>query len=279
MSESKPPLDEKDANTGGQGTQPSDDQPTDPSAATPQEGPLSVGEPASEQAVPAQTDADHPGKPADAEGVVTSGSTSVEAPALDIVETDPTAEAGVSEIDIDPSLAVSGPADATGETDGDAADGLDIGSQAIGTEDDGTPKPAPRVRGKIDRFGTAMGTGRRKTSVARVRISDGDGKFRVNGKSLDEYFAVERDRFDVLAPLKATGMTDQVNIWVRVEGGGTTGQAGAVVLGIARALQAKNEGLHESLADGGFLTRDDRMVERKKYGYKKARKSFQFSKR
>ena len=276
MSDTAKPFDEKDNATGGPGSQPAGEQPSsEPVGEQPMQGPLSEGEPPTGQAIPA-TDGQGDPKPADAESVVTTGSTSVEAPALSQAETDPTAEAGASEIDIDPSLAVTGP---DAGNDDDASSGLDIGSQAVGTEDDGTPKPAPRVRGKIDRFGAAMGTGRRKTSVARVRITDGDGRIRVNGKSLDDYFCVERDRHMVTAPLRATEMDGKVNVWVRVSGGGTTGQTGAVVLGIARALQAKNEGLHETLSDGHFLTRDDRMVERKKYGFKKARKSFQFSKR
>lgn len=135
------------------------------------------------------------------------------------------------------------------------------------------------IRGKIDRFGVAMGTGRRKTSVARVRIKDGNGRIAINGRSLEDYFRLERDRKMVLAPLVATGMLEKVDVWVRVSGGGTTGQTGAVVLGIARALEAKNPDLHHILSEGGYLTRDDRMVERKKYGFRKARRSPQFSKR
>nr|WP_310821344.1 30S ribosomal protein S9 [Stratiformator vulcanicus] len=135
------------------------------------------------------------------------------------------------------------------------------------------------MRGKVDRFGVALGTGRRKTSVARVRISKGDGKFTVNGKALDEHCCIERDQLAVMGPLRATEMEGKVDIWVRVEGGGPTGQAGAMILGIARALQAMDPTLHHILQHGGFLTRDERMVERKKYGHKKARRSFQFSKR
>ncbi|MBI1345788.1 30S ribosomal protein S9 [bacterium] len=140
--------------------------------------------------------------------------------------------------------------------------------------------PAPVIsRGKIDRFGTAWGTGRRKTSVARVRIQAGSGKFLVNDRPMDAYFCVERDRENILLPLRITEKLGQVDIHVNVIGGGTTGQAGAIVLGIARALEALNPSLHPALAEHGFLTRDSRMVERKKYGYKKARRSFQFSKR
>ncbi len=135
------------------------------------------------------------------------------------------------------------------------------------------------VRGKIDKHGAALGTGRRKTAVARVRLKDGSGVITINGRPLTEYCVGERDRNSVTAPLRATDMFGKVDVAVRAQGGGPTGQAEAVMLGIARALQAKNPLLHGALADGGFLTRDSRMVERKKYGFKKARKSFQFSKR
>lgn len=151
------------------------------------------------------------------------------------------------------------------------------------TADESTELPeqaaAPTIRGKVDRSGVAIGTGRRKTAVARVRITQGSGELSINGRPMPEHFRIERDRKYVEAPLRATQMSGKVDVWVRVEGGGTTGQAGAVVLGIARALEALDARLHEALSDGGYLTRDDRMVERKKYGYKKARKSFQFSKR
>jgi small subunit ribosomal protein S9 len=96
---------------------------------------------------------------------------------------------------------------------------------------------------------------------------------------MEEYLRIQRDRESVLVPLNVVGKVGQVDISVRVQGGGTTGQAGAIILGIARALQGMNPAWHHSLADAGLLTRDDRMVERKKYGKKKARKSFQFSKR
>ena len=123
------------------------------------------------------------------------------------------------------------------------------------------------------------GLGRRKSSVARVRIKEGDGALTINGRSLEDYFQLERDRQNVTAPLKATESLSSVDVWVKVRGGGTTGQAGAIVLGIARALQAGNPDLHLQLSLGGYLTRDSRMVERKKYGLRKARRSFQFSKR
>ncbi len=153
------------------------------------------------------------------------------------------------------------------------------GAEADSEQDEEKPYVEPTIRGRLDKFGTAMGTGRRKTSVARVRIKDGSGKFVVNGRSLEDYFCLERDQKMIQAPLKAVDELGKVDVWVRVNGGGITGQTGAVVLGIARALQVKNPTNHTALSDGGYLTRDGRMVERKKYGLAKARKSFQFSKR
>ncbi|MEI7702097.1 MAG: 30S ribosomal protein S9 [Planctomycetia bacterium] len=153
---------------------------------------------------------------------------------------------------------------------------LSIGG-VVGTTSD--PNYQPTIRGKVDRFGVAMGTGRRKTSVARVRIKEGTGLFIVNGRPLEDYLRVERDRALVMVPIRVAGKIDQVDVSVRVEGGGITGQTGAIILGVARALQGMNPAWHHDLANAGLLTRDDRMVERKKYGFKKARKSFQFSKR
>ena len=172
-------------------------------------------------------------------------------------------------------VAVSEEAPETPET---LASGLTLGEGAPADE---TFDPAykPVIRGKIDRFGAAMGTGRRKTSVARVRVKEGNGQMTINGRELTDYFPMERDQQMVQAPLKATNSFGKVDVWVRVNGGGTTGQTGAILLGIARALQARDPNLHPALAEGGYLTRDGRMVERKKYGFKKARKSFQFSKR
>ncbi len=147
---------------------------------------------------------------------------------------------------------------------------------------DGTPvveRVAPTIRGKIDRFGVCWGTGRRKTAVARVRLKDGNGKITVNNRDMTEYFPLITDQHAVLAALRATSMLEKVDVIIQVEGGGSTGQSGACKLGIARALQAKNPELHPTLTEGKFLTRDGRKVERKKYGHKKARRSFQFSKR
>ncbi|QDT32973.1 30S ribosomal protein S9 [Thalassoglobus polymorphus] len=161
------------------------------------------------------------------------------------------------------------------------ASGLEIGSEAGEAVSEAEPivNRNPVIRGKIDRYGVAWGTGRRKTAVARVRLKDGDGKVVINGRTLEEYFPILRDQKLIFAPLEAVDLKGKVDIIVNVKGGGPTGQTGAVVLGIARAIQVKSPELHPSLSSGGFLTRDSRMVERKKYGYKKARKSFQFSKR
>ena len=195
------------------------------------------------------------------------------------------AEAEVSETavaeNVEPEPAEDAPSDAVGATVADeTAPEVILGSGAPAASEELEESKIPQlIRGKIDKFGVAMGTGRRKTSVARVRVKDGDGQLVINGQTLDRYFKIERDRLMVVAPLKSTGTYGSVDVWVRVHGGGTTGQTGAVVLGIARALQARQPELHEVLSEGGFLTRDGRMVERKKYGYKKARKSFQFSKR
>lgn len=168
---------------------------------------------------------------------------------------------------------------AVAEAEPSLADDLTLGDGPPADTEAPQTIVASQVRGKIDKFGVAMGTGRRKSSVARVRIKDGNGKVIINGREADEYFRLERDRQAIRAPLRATETLENVDVWVRVNGGGTTGQAGAIVLGVARALQARDPGLHHTLSSGGYLTRDSRMVERKKYGFRKARRSFQFSKR
>ncbi len=123
------------------------------------------------------------------------------------------------------------------------------------------------------------GTGRRKTAVARVRLLPGSGSFTVNGHSLEEYFDYESLRNVAMEPLKLTDTLGSFDVVVNVKGGGYTGQAGAVRHGVARALLEFNPDLRASLKRAGFLTRDARQKERKKYGLKKARKSPQFSKR
>ncbi|MCK8826206.1 30S ribosomal protein S9 [Natroniella acetigena] len=124
-----------------------------------------------------------------------------------------------------------------------------------------------------------LGTGRRKTSTARVRLIPGDGKIIVNNKPLSEYFGRDVLEQIVKQPLEATGTLGDFDIIVKAEGGGTSGQAGAIRHGIARALLETEGDYRDALKKHGFLTRDPRMKERKKYGRKKARKSPQFSKR
>ena len=123
------------------------------------------------------------------------------------------------------------------------------------------------------------GTGRRKKSIARVRLVEGKGDITVNGVSLDEYFGTEILKVIVKQPLTATNTVSKYDIICKVQGGGYTGQAGAVRHGIARALLEANSEYRPILKSNGFLTRDPRMKERKKYGLKKARKAPQFSKR
>ena len=127
--------------------------------------------------------------------------------------------------------------------------------------------------------GDALGTGRRKSSVARVRVRPGSGKITVNSKPLDEYFVNEQHQNLVAATLAAVEHADKVDVLVRVSGGGMTGQSGAVRMGLARALLSFDESLHEVLREGGYLTRDSRMKERKKPGLRGARRGVQFSKR
>jgi len=123
------------------------------------------------------------------------------------------------------------------------------------------------------------GTGRRKTACARVRVAAGSGKIEVNGRSLNDYFSKEQDRKAIFGPLEVTNMGGKMDIFISADGGGATGQAGAIVMGVARALVKYDPSLEAALRDGGFMTRDSRMKERKKYGQRGARRRFQFSKR
>lgn len=134
----------------------------------------------------------------------------------------------------------------------------------------------PRAKKEQEVFN---GTGRRKSSVARVRLMSGKGNITVNGKPLDEYFGEETLKVIVKQPLTATETLDKYDVIATVKGGGFSGQAGAVRHGIARALNAANLEYRPTLKSNGFLTRDSRKKERKKYGLKKARKAPQFSKR
>jgi small subunit ribosomal protein S9 len=127
--------------------------------------------------------------------------------------------------------------------------------------------------------GDCLGTGRRKSSVARVRVRNGSGQITVNKKPLEEYFVNDQDQLAIRSTLETAECAGNVDVLVRVAGGGLTGQSGAVRMGLARALVGYNESLHETLREGGFLTRDSRMKERKKPGLRGARRGVQFSKR
>jgi len=148
------------------------------------------------------------------------------------------------------------------------------------------PAPAAEPKSTIgagnkskEKYGYWWGTGRRKTSVARVRIRPGSGKFIVNKRELDDYFKRDQDRKAAVAALKLVQAEKSFDVFVNVRGGGITGQAGATLLGVARALKIYDENYLGALRDNGLLTRDPRMVERKKPGQSGARRRFQFSKR
>ncbi len=157
---------------------------------------------------------------------------------------------------------------------------IDLGSSpttatpSAASESQPAPKPAKPTAGNYH-----WGTGRRKTAVARVRIRPGDGKFLVNGRPADQYFTEIRDHEDINAPLRQTKTEGSLDVFVNVRGGGFHGQAGAVLLGLSRALKNYDPTLEPILRDHDFLTRDPREVERKKYGQRGARRRFQFSKR
>lgn len=123
------------------------------------------------------------------------------------------------------------------------------------------------------------GTGRRKSAVARVRVAPGSGKIEINGRELNEYFTNEKDRKALFGPLEVTNTGGKIDIWVNATGGGPSSQTGAIVMGLGRALTKFDPTVEGNLRSAGFLTRDSRMKERKKYGQRGARRRFQFSKR
>ncbi|MCC7407024.1 MAG: 30S ribosomal protein S9 [Phycisphaeraceae bacterium] len=155
---------------------------------------------------------------------------------------------------------------------------IDIGSVGGGAPAAATA-PAPRQAAVPDRGGFVWGTGRRKTAVARVRVKPGQGKFLVNDREVNKFFTELRDQEDAVSPLKVTKTQGSLDVFVNVHGGGYMGQAGAVKLGLSRALMGYDPSLEPILRDNNMLTRDPRKVERKKYGQSGARKRFQFSKR
>lgn len=144
------------------------------------------------------------------------------------------------------------------------------------------PHPVPAVAAEpvhIANRKFVWGVGRRKSAVARVRIAPGSGKIEINGRTLNEYFTAERDRKSIFGPVEVTNTGGKLDIFARCTGGGPTGQAGAIVMGLGRALAKYDSANEVPLRGSGFLTRDSRMKERKKYGQRGARRRFQFSKR
>ena len=143
----------------------------------------------------------------------------------------------------------------------------------------GAVEPAPLPEKTVDAQGRAYATGKRKNAVARVWIKPGNGTIVVNGRDVSAYFARPTHQMVINQPFEAANRSDQYDVMCTVKGGGLSGQAGAVRHGISRALTRFEPELRTALKAGGFLTRDARVVERKKYGRRKARRSFQFSKR
>ena len=150
------------------------------------------------------------------------------------------------------------------------------GAPAAATE---APAEAPAVAVPSGPRVYSWGVGRRKSAVARVRITLGSGKIQINGLGLNEFLTNERDRKAIFGPLEVTNTGGKLDIFARCTGGGSTGQAGAIVMGIGRALLKYDKATEAPLRTAGFLTRDSRMKERKKYGQRGARRRFQFSKR
>ena len=142
-----------------------------------------------------------------------------------------------------------------------------------------TIESAPKREQKLDAYGRSYATGKRKSSVARVWLKPGSGKIMVNGKNEEQYFSRAVLRMIISQPFSCASRESQYDVYCTVTGGGLSGQAGAVRHGISKALALFEPELHTILKKGGFLTRDSRVVERKKYGRRKARRRFQFSKR
>ena len=155
----------------------------------------------------------------------------------------------------------------------------EVSSGLAGLMPEGAEAPPPLPEPKRDAQGRGYGTGRRKIAVARVWVKPGPGRILVNGRAFAHYFARPVLQMLVAQPFKAANVDGQYDVVATVRGGGLSGQAGAVRHGISRALAAHEPSLRAALKKGGFLTRDARVVERKKYGRRKARRRFQFSKR
>ena len=228
-------------------------------------------------------------------------STQDQAPAADDKPTAATDAAAAT--DPTDAAAATDPTDAAAATDAADAGDVKASTPAKAPKKTSKPRRKPKVAAKADAAPTAKedkpvkpsvapgpsgapsdghwwwGTGRRKRAVARVRIRPGDGKFVVNKRPHDSYFTEERDRNDLMNVLNKTNTAGSLDVYVNLHGGGYMGQAGAIVLGLGRALRKYDETLEPILRSNGFLSRDPRKVERKKYGQRGARRRFQFSKR
>ncbi|PPR63790.1 MAG: 30S ribosomal protein S9 [Alphaproteobacteria bacterium MarineAlpha4_Bin2] len=158
-------------------------------------------------------------------------------------------------------------------------DFAELAAVATGTTAPERPEEAASNKPQIDEHGRSYATGRRKDAVARVWIKPGAGNMVINGREISKYFARPTQQMMIKQPFEIAGRANQYDVMCTVSGGGLSGQAGAVRHGISRALVAFEPTLRSTLKKGGFLTRDSRTVERKKYGRAKARRSFQFSKR
>jgi small subunit ribosomal protein S9 len=168
---------------------------------------------------------------------------------------------------------------ATEPLDDDATAGAEVDAPAPVEASSAEEAPAPPRAPRPAVGGPVGATGRRKEAIARVRLVPGGGEWKINGRSLEDYFPNKVHQQIVNEPLKTLDVADRYDILVRVQGGGISGQAGAVRLGIARALTQTDDDARPPLKRAGFLTRDPRVKERKKYGLKKARKAPQYSKR
>ena len=161
----------------------------------------------------------------------------------------------------------------------DTGQGLESLGQMTGRAPPRPNEPAPIYERKVDKLGRAYATGKRKNAIARVWVKPGKGKITINGKASDAYFARPVLRMMINQPFKVTNREGEFDVVCTVVGSGLSGQAGAVRHGISKALSDYEPALRPALKHAGFMTRDSRVVERKKYGRKKARRSFQFSKR
>ncbi len=164
------------------------------------------------------------------------------------------------------------------QNEGTGAEAAAVDTTATETVE-ATPAPVKHVEKTDPKTGEHLGTGRRKSSVARVRVKSGSGKITINDRELNEYFPHEQDQNAVMAPIRDSGYEGKIDIRIVVTGGGPTGQSGACRMGLGRAILSMDAEVGHQLKDNGHLTRDSRMKERKKYGLHGARRGTQFSKR